>query len=125
MFDQTARQKKIKFKDAFMFILMNVFVMLVPQQGIAKDKPQGMMITTSDSKTNIVKERITIPLAMIELMGNSALNILSKSQKAELAAEGIDVKNILKIIDDKNFSGTVALIDDIENNERVRISIER
>jgi hypothetical protein len=66
-------------------------------------------------------KEITIPLAVAEV----AAKLLPAGLKAELEKDGIDVAEVVQLIQEENLEGVVADIHDNDKNERMLITIER
>tara|TARA_Y100000591_G_scaffold224446_1_gene195567 strand:- start:1165 stop:1416 length:252 start_codon:yes stop_codon:yes gene_type:complete len=64
---------------------------------------------------------VSIPLAIIKMVKS----LIPKKTKEELHKEGIDIKEIIKLSESPNFTGTVLEVDNHQRNEKIIISIEK
>ena len=64
---------------------------------------------------------VSIPLAVIKMVKS----LIPKKAKEELQKEGIDIKEIIKLSESPDFTGTVLEVDNHEKNEKVIISLEK
>ena len=64
---------------------------------------------------------VSIPLAVIKIVKS----LIPKKAKEELQKEGIDIKEIIKLSESPDFTGTVLEVDNHEKNEKVIISLEK
>ena len=64
---------------------------------------------------------VSIPIAVIKMVKS----LIPKKAKEELQKEGIDIKEIIKLSESPDFTGTVLEVDNHEKNEKVIISLEK
>ena len=64
---------------------------------------------------------VSIPLAVVKMVKS----LIPKKVKEELQKEGIDIKEIIKLSESPDFTGTVLEVDNHEKNEKVIISLEK
>ena len=64
---------------------------------------------------------VSIPLAVIKMVKS----LIPKKAKEELQKEGIDIKEIIKLSESPDFTGTVLEVGNHEKNEKVIISLEK
>ncbi len=63
---------------------------------------------------------VSIPLAVVKMIKS----LIPKKVKVELQKEGIDIKEIIKLSESPDFTGTVLEVDNHEKNEKVIIALE-
>lgn len=93
---------------------------IAPASAWAAGAGDWLVIRTYAGTSGTPKETISVPLSLVI----RAADLVPASVRETLAAEGISVDEIVRLVQKENLRGPIARIDDAKRGERVEIAIE-
>ena len=74
-----------------------------------------------EQKNKKLLKTVSIPLTVLKMVKS----LIPKKAKEELQKEGIDIKEIIKLSESPDFTGTILEVDSHEKHEKIIISLEK